>query len=71
VAKKTKTLKMPKRVAGYKVSKRTRKNVGSLVGLLATPEAKALMGSAVAALAGAIAGKREERHGLPAKRAGK
>lgn len=71
MAKKNKSLKMPKRVAGIKMSKRTRKNLGSVVGLLGRPEAKALMGSVVAALAGAIAGKREGRHDQPARRAAK
>ena len=71
MSKKSKTVKLPKQVGGIKVSKRTRKNVGSLVHLLGTPEAKALMGSAIAAVAGIVASRSEARHGETVKRARK
>ena len=59
MVKKSKGVKLPKRVAGFKLSKRSRKHASSVIGLLRTPEAKALMGSALAALAGAISHRKE------------
>lgn len=65
MAKKTKSkgMKIPKKVAGFKVPKPVRKNLDSLIGLLGTPEGKAMMGSVVAAVAGAVASRR----GRPAR----
>lgn len=53
MAKKSKVkhgIKVPKKILGMKVSKRRRKELQSLFGLLDTPEAKALIGSTAAGL---------------------
>ena len=66
---KKKAAGLPKRLAGVKVPKRLRKKVGRIAGWLGRPVAKALMGSAVAIVAGAIAGHRQNEK--PGKSAGR
>ena len=53
-------MKLPKTIAGYKLSKGTRKNVSWAVRLLDSPEAKALLASGFAALVTRVADRREK-----------
>lgn len=62
MAKKAGAIKLPKKIAGIRISKRTRKSVGHVIRLLGSPAVKTLLGSAIAALAGALAGSREASH---------
>lgn len=71
MAKKSKGPKIPKTVAGFKVPKPVRKNLGRLIGLLGTPEGKAMMGSVVAAVASAVVSRRGDRPAKPPGGAGK
>lgn len=71
MAKKSKGMKIPKTVAGFKVPKPVRKNLDSLIGLLGTPEGKAMMGSVVAAVAGAVAARHGDRPAKPPGSTGK
>ncbi len=52
-----KITKLPKRIAGYKIPKKVRKNSKPLLRLLDTPQFKGLLGAAVAAGAAALAGQ--------------
>ncbi|MBW8785178.1 MAG: hypothetical protein JF593_11190 [Novosphingobium sp.] len=70
MSKKTKALKLPKKVAGYKLSKPLRRSLGALAGLLRTPEAKALAATAMGAVVTHISERRDNRkhkHGHHAK----
>jgi hypothetical protein len=66
---KTKKVKLPKRIAGVKVPKELRKNGGWLLGMLDTPQGKALVASGLAAAAAAMTGAKLPRGGMNVKKA--
>jgi hypothetical protein len=54
-------VKIPKTVAGVKLKKKTRKGLGSALGLLSHPESRELLGLAAGSVIGYLAKRREKK----------